>query len=75
MPQPGDAAVALLRALALVTHHGNPRGSRSDAERVQMAWRSSTVVGTDTITTLRGQQASRSEDQICYGPRNQTPAA
>src|SRR5882724_5966592 len=27
-----------------VTHHGNSRGSRSDAERVQMVWRSSSVV-------------------------------
>ena len=75
VPQPGDAADALLRALALVTHHGNSRGSRSDAERVQMVWRSSAVVGAAAITTLRSQQASRPEDQICYAPRNQTSAA
>jgi hypothetical protein len=60
MPPPGDAAGALLPALALVTHHGNSRGSRRDAQRVQTMWRSSTAVGADAVTT-RSQQASRYE--------------
>ena len=34
-----------------------------------------TAAGADAITTLRCQQASRSEDRICYASRNQTPAA
>jgi hypothetical protein len=33
-----------------------------------------TAHGADAITTLRYQQASRPEDQICY-TRNQTAAA
>lgn len=33
-----------LRALALVTQHGNSHGSRSDAGRVQMVWRSSSML-------------------------------
>ena len=58
MPPPGDAAGVLLPALALVTHHGNSRGSRRDAQRVQTMWRSSTAVGADAVTT-RSQRASR----------------
>jgi hypothetical protein len=34
-----------------------------------------TVAGASAITTLRCQQASRPEDQICRAPRNQAPAA
>jgi hypothetical protein len=33
------------------------------------------VDGAIAIATLRCQQASRPEDQICPAPRNQTPAA
>jgi hypothetical protein len=34
-----------------------------------------TVAGANAITTLRCQQASRPEDQICIASRNQAPAA
>jgi hypothetical protein len=34
-----------------------------------------TVKGADAIATLRCQQASRPEDQICTAHHNQTPAA
>ena len=34
-----------------------------------------TVAGASAIATLRCQQASRPEDQICHAPRNQTSAA
>jgi hypothetical protein len=33
-----------------------------------------TAAGADAITTLRCQQASRSEDRIWHAARNQTPA-
>jgi len=41
-------------------------------KRAGMHW---TVNGADAIATLRCQQASRPEDQICRTPHNQTPAA
>jgi len=34
-----------------------------------------TAAGADAITTLRCQQASRPQDQICNTPHNQTPGA
>jgi hypothetical protein len=34
-----------------------------------------TVAGANAITTLRCQQASRPEDQICTASRHQAPAA
>lgn len=47
-------------------------GHREASEIVRQHW---TVAGASAITTLRCEQASRSEDQIWTAPRNQTPAA
>ena len=44
-------------------------------QRLKLSGMHWTVEGASAIATLRCQQASRSEDQICYTPRNQTPAA
>jgi hypothetical protein len=44
-------------------------------QRLKLSGMHWTVPGASAIATLRCQQASRSEDQICYAPRNQTPAA
>ena len=44
-------------------------------QRLKLSGMHWTVAGASAIATLRCQQASRSEDQICYAPRNQTPAA
>jgi hypothetical protein len=44
-------------------------------QRLKLSGMHWTVAGASAITTLRCQQASRSEDQIWNAPRNQTPAA
>jgi hypothetical protein len=44
-------------------------------QRLKLSGMHWTVAGASAIATLRCQQASRSEDQTCYTPRNQTPAA
>ena len=44
-------------------------------QRLKLSGMHWTVAGASAITTLRCQQASRSEDQIWPAPRNQTPAA
>ena len=44
-------------------------------QRLKLSCMRWTVAGADAITTLRCQQASRAEDQVCHAPRNQTPAA
>jgi hypothetical protein len=44
-------------------------------QRLKLSGMRWTVAGAGAITTPRCQQASRPEDQICYAPRNQTPAA
>jgi hypothetical protein len=44
-------------------------------QRLKLSGMHWTVAGASAITTLRCQQASRSEDQICNANRNQTPAA
>jgi hypothetical protein len=44
-------------------------------QRLKLSGMHWTVAGASAITTLRCQQASRFEDQICNANRNQTPAA
>jgi hypothetical protein len=44
-------------------------------QRLKLSGMHWTVAGASAITTLRCQQASRPEDQICSALRNQTPAA
>jgi hypothetical protein len=44
-------------------------------QRLKLSGMRWTVRGADAITTLRCQQASRSQDQIWTPPHNQTPAA
>jgi hypothetical protein len=44
-------------------------------QRLKLSGMHWTVDGASAITTLRCQQASRPEDQICCAPRNQMPAA
>jgi hypothetical protein len=44
-------------------------------QRLKLSGMHWSVAGASAIATLRCQQASRSEDQICPAPRNQTPAA
>jgi hypothetical protein len=44
-------------------------------QRLKLSGMHWTVAGASAITTLRCQQASRSEDQICHANRNQIPAA
>jgi len=44
-------------------------------QRLKLSGMHWTVAGASAIATLRCQQASRPEDQICHAPRNQTPAA
>jgi hypothetical protein len=44
-------------------------------QRLKLSGMHWTVAGATAITTLRCQQASRPEDQLCYAPHNQTPAA
>jgi hypothetical protein len=44
-------------------------------QRLKLSGMRWAIPGADAITTLRCQQASRPEDQICYPPHNQTPAA
>jgi hypothetical protein len=47
------------------------------APRMRYKWFRSRglFTGSGAVATLRCQQASRSEDQICYAARNQMPAA
>jgi hypothetical protein len=44
-------------------------------QRLKLSGMHWTVEGASAIATLRCQQASRPEDQICHAPRNQTQAA
>jgi hypothetical protein len=44
-------------------------------QRLKLSGMHWTAAGADAITTLRCQQASRTEDHIWKAPRNQTPAA
>ena len=44
-------------------------------QRLKLSGMHWTVAGASAIATLRCQQASRPEDQICKPARNQTPAA
>jgi hypothetical protein len=81
------AAVPFAKAAGLVRYHWFRRcglftgsgvveaGCKAVGQRLKQAGMHWTTAGADAIATLRCQQASRPEDQICYAPRNQTPAA
>ena len=61
-------------ACSSAPEQSNPGAKRSSAS-ASSSPACTTVARASAIATLRCQQASRPEDQICHAPRNQTSAA